>query len=151
MGLQETDGVTHVNVYSKGKTELGRLLSNFAKSPFYLPEFGHFESIEGFWYYLGAPDKAKAEKLRTLSGYAAKQYGRSLGAPDWLETEDFKNHVMDALQAKLDQSKLLQYLLSNVRPLPLKHYYVFKGHEVEPKEGKWMLDFWQQKWEELYG
>lgn len=26
----EEDGITHINIYSKGSTELGRLLSNFA-------------------------------------------------------------------------------------------------------------------------
>jgi hypothetical protein len=32
------DGVDHINVYSKGKTELGRMLSNFYPSPFTLRE-----------------------------------------------------------------------------------------------------------------
>lgn len=30
----EMDGIDHINVYSKGKTELGKLLSNFARTPF---------------------------------------------------------------------------------------------------------------------
>jgi hypothetical protein len=46
------DGVTHINVYSRGNTELGRLLSNFAHTPFSHPEFGEFASVEGFWYWL---------------------------------------------------------------------------------------------------
>lgn len=29
----EEDGITHINIYSKGKTDLGRMLSNFAKFP----------------------------------------------------------------------------------------------------------------------
>jgi hypothetical protein len=40
------DGVTHINVYSRGNTELGRLLSNFAHTPFSHPEFGEFASVE---------------------------------------------------------------------------------------------------------
>jgi len=32
----EEDGITHINIYSKGKTDLGRMLSNFAKLPFIL-------------------------------------------------------------------------------------------------------------------
>lgn len=32
--LKENDGIDHINIYSKGKTELGCLLSNFAFSPF---------------------------------------------------------------------------------------------------------------------
>jgi hypothetical protein len=28
--MVEQDGTTHINIYSKGKTELGRFLTNFA-------------------------------------------------------------------------------------------------------------------------
>ena len=27
------DGITHINIYSQGKTQLGRFLSNFEPSP----------------------------------------------------------------------------------------------------------------------
>lgn len=30
------DGITHINVYSKGATELGRLLTNFAHTPLHI-------------------------------------------------------------------------------------------------------------------
>ena len=39
------DGIEHINIYSKGKTELGRLLTNFAQTPFIHPEYGRFESV----------------------------------------------------------------------------------------------------------
>lgn len=41
-----TDGIDHINIYSKGKTTLGRMLSNFACTPFTHPEDGKFASIE---------------------------------------------------------------------------------------------------------
>ena len=47
-----TDGIDHINIYSKGYTKLGRLLSNFTKSEFTHPIYGHFMSVEGFWYYI---------------------------------------------------------------------------------------------------
>ena len=54
------DGITHINICSKGKTELGRLLSNFAHTPFWLQGAGRFESVEGYWFWLGTEvDKAK--------------------------------------------------------------------------------------------
>jgi len=46
------DGVTHINIYSKGKTKLGRLLTNFAHTPFTHAEYGQFASVEGFWYWI---------------------------------------------------------------------------------------------------
>lgn len=45
----KNDGIDHINVYSGGATELGRLLTNFAHTPFE-NEYGKFESVEGFWY-----------------------------------------------------------------------------------------------------
>jgi hypothetical protein len=34
----EDDGKTHINVYSKGLTELGQFLSNFAEAPAQTPD-----------------------------------------------------------------------------------------------------------------
>jgi hypothetical protein len=36
-----TDGIDHINIYSKGYTKLGRLLSNFTKSEFTHPISRH--------------------------------------------------------------------------------------------------------------
>jgi hypothetical protein len=55
MWIPEEDGVTHINIYSKGKTELGRWLTNFSYSPFNHPEYGKFLSMEGFWYWDSRP------------------------------------------------------------------------------------------------
>ena len=59
-----TDGIDHINIYSKGKTSLGRWLSNFAKSPIET-EDGHFDSIEGYWYWYWL--SSKDDTLRALS------------------------------------------------------------------------------------
>ncbi len=77
--ISEEDGITHINIYSKGKTELGRLMSNFALSPFSVPQHGEFKSIEGYWYWLSTGD----ESLRDLYGYEAKKAGRKLRGDDW--------------------------------------------------------------------
>jgi len=42
-----SDGVTHINIYSKGKTSLDRALSNFAHTPIETVD-GKFASIEGY-------------------------------------------------------------------------------------------------------
>ena len=44
--METIDGVHHINVYSKSKTEIGRWLSNFSYSPIQTKD-GDFESIEG--------------------------------------------------------------------------------------------------------
>jgi len=135
------DGITHVNVYSKGKTELGRLLSNFARTPFELKDHGKFESVEGYWYWLGC----KNDRLRTLSGFAAKQQGRLLKAADWNNEPEFKACIQRAIKAKLEAHPRINELLK-ANSLPLVHYYVFGSvvHD-ETVRGQWILDCFNSK------
>src|SRR5574342_342059 len=95
MFTPETDGVTHINIYSKGKTELGRWLSNFTEASIET-EDGHFASIEGYWYWLSTKDDA----LREMVGNAAKKYGRAMRGKDWVETEEFRGKIRRALDVK---------------------------------------------------
>lgn len=131
-----TDGINHINVYSKGNTLLGRLLSNFAHTPFRLVDHGSFASVEGYWYWLSTKD----DRLRLLHGAEAKQYGREVRGTDWPKDEEFKKNIKKALKAKILGSPSVQSLLKE-NTLPLKHYYVQDGGPVYPKEGcQWMLD-----------
>lgn len=137
------DGVDHINVYSKGRTALGRLLTNFAYSPFVHPEDGKFTSVEGYWYWLSTKDDA----LRGLHGFHAKKRGREIGGKDWLEDDVFKTKIKEAIKCKLDQNPKIKALLL-ASSLPLTHYYVF-GNLDKPKvvnvpEGQWILDCIEQ-------
>lgn len=100
------DGVDHINIYSKGKTSLGRFLSNFAQADIET-EDGNFASIEGYWYwlicpstidpnckecdgngvtvlgsgqqtYFGSCNVCSRDYLKELFGKEAKTYGREL-------------------------------------------------------------------------
>lgn len=66
------DGISHINVYSKGRTGIGRFLSNFTFYPIHTVD-GEFHSIEGYWYWLTCRD----DRLRYLHGYEAKKLGRN--------------------------------------------------------------------------
>lgn len=144
------DGIDHINVYSKGKTELGKLLSNFAHTPFFvlLEENGEsydveFQSVEGYWYYLLTGD----ENLLDLHGFKAKEYGKSLLNEDTKENVA-KDELKLAYEAKLAyHSKIKEMLLKN--ELPLKHYYVYGGKVVEPKQFQWTVDLWNEIKQEL--
>ena len=119
----DSDGVNHVNVYSGGKTELGRFLSNFAKTPF-VCEDGEFASIEGYWYWLGC-NHPRREELRRSFGFGAKKLGRDLRSPDWGgNTPDFQGKIKRAIECKLNSYPAMKALLQH-NTLPLKHYYVF--------------------------
>lgn len=135
----EMDGIDHINIYSKGKTALGRWLSNFTECDLELPE-GKFKSIEGYWYYLLSPEGLEREQLKHLTGYIAKNFGRSIKAKDWSNDNIFKTKIKFALFTKLINNEERFKELKGLT-LPLKHYYNYSGKVVEPKEGKWILDF----------
>lgn len=135
----ETDGIDHINVYSKGSTNLGKRLSNFHWAPFELPDDGKFGTIEGYWYWLGCKD----DRLRKIGGWQCKEIGRALGAPDWLDDQEFKNKICTAIRAKLDQNvDIKQEFIDST--LPFTHYYVYGNKVVNVPKAKWILDFLEE-------
>lgn len=137
MFLPENDGIDHINVYSKGKTELGRFLSNFTYCKINT-EDGNFNSIEGYWYWLGTNDP-KREILRGLYGFQAKKVGRELKSKDWQESEQFKQKILKAIQIKINNNPKYKEILKN-NTLPLTHYYVFNDTIIRVPQGQWILD-----------
>lgn len=136
------DGIDHINIYSKGKTKLGRALSNFSHLRVNTID-GSFESIEGYWYWLGCNDKNK-EKLRKCYGFSAKKLGRELRAKDWNNDGIFKIKILSAMLDKLLRYPNL-FEVFKKSSLPFKHYYCF-GYPpkiIEPKNGKWIVDSWE--------
>lgn len=130
------DGVSHINVYSKGKTELGRLLSNFAHTPFEI-EDERFESVEGWWYWRQCGD----DQLCNLYGYKAKKIGsvltEGLDFPDPTEEE-----LLQVYHTKLlYNSDLAKLFVAN--KLPYDHYYVYGDKVVFPKH-RWTGQLWNR-------
>lgn len=137
------DGVDHINIYSKGETELGKYLSNFAYTPFIHPFHGKFNSIEGYWYW----DLTGADNLRNLYDYKAKEVGRfmlkEINTYPRSEWKVSKQSVKLAILCKLTQNEpqmLRQFIESS---LPFRHYYNYSGKIVEPEQGKWIIEFFE--------
>ena len=120
MYIPDTDGIDHINIYSKGKTELGRLLTNFAYSPFEYLNYGRFNSVEAFWYYYLTG--CKYEHLKGLYGFNAKQEGKKLNLRKY--TEEDKEIILEAIRCKLRQNRNILNLLEE-SCLPLTHYYAY--------------------------
>lgn len=129
------DGVTHINVYSKGLTELGRYLSNFSECNIQT-EDGPFRTVEGYWYWLACQD----ERLRSTDGWGSKKLGRDLRAPDWPKTPGFEQKILKAIALKLTNPWCVEHLIKS-GTLPFFHYYVVDGKAVMPKDGLWMISF----------
>jgi len=137
----KTDGIDHINVYSKGQTRLGKDLSNFAYSVFTIPFLGDFESVEGFWYWCITKDN----RLRDLYGFSAKDLGRKL--PKVGEPPN-KRLLKIAYKAKLHFNPLLKRRLKE-STLPFTHYYVYGDKVVCQKEFLWTAELWDEIRKEL--
>ena len=128
------DGYTHINIYSKGKTKLGRDLSNFSPYSFTLEPYGWFPSVESFyfWFLTGQ----KHHELRKLSGAAAKAAAEKY-TNDRLEMNEERLGVIQAaICAKIAQNPDLAERLKK-STLAFKHYYCYgtKVINVEDEHG----------------
>lgn len=128
------DGVTHVNVYSRGKTALGRWLSNFTLAPFTHPKYGYFASVEGFWYWLSTGKKHDC--LRDMFGWEAKSMGKTFES---IPCDNFEQIIKTAIRAKLIANPIMLRKLIDC-PLPLEHYYVYGNKPVDAGY-KWITDY----------
>lgn len=128
------DNITHLNIYSRGVSRVGRLLSHFTYSPFVHPQYGPFNSMEGFWYYLKAADGCRGlDQMRVLSGRDAKRQGKMLPIQ---RRARFKAAIIEANFHKVMQNAELKALLLE-STLPFDHYYLFEpqvpdGQELPP-------------------
>lgn len=141
------DGVEHINVYSHGKTELGRFLSNFAHTPINLPE-GKFESIEGYWHYLGLPNNCpEKDKLKKLWGAEARKVGRELRKKYGTQhRDDFKEKIRNAIDVKLE-TYVDDWWYDDLKYMQLEHYYVTSNGTVKDqrKQFGWFTDMIQEE------
>lgn len=162
------DGVTHINAYSKSRTRLGRMLSNFTKSPFELEGYGRWASIEGLWYALSV-QREVWDTLRPLHGFKAKKVGRELrkthplpqtktAGDDWtLESQqEFRDTICAALRAKLRDNSDIREALRDSGSLPIRHYYFYGDVEgpsppkvTEPTQGRWIWQHYERLRAEL--
>lgn len=138
MYTPETEGIDHINMYSKSKTEIGRLISNFANTPFDYESYGHFESVEAFWYYYFT--ECRYEFLKDLSGAKAKKEGRKLlGSDDHYISELDKEVILEAIRCKLRQNRyILDLLVKN--DLPIVHYYAYDDKIIVKDQYDWMTE-----------
>lgn len=139
MIIEGEDGVTHINIYSKGKTKIGRWLSNFTQCQI-RTEQGWFNSIEGYWYWLTTFN----DTLRELYGYNAKKVGKESSKERTLSDKDFKKYIKKALDLKI-KTNIQGFYTSS---LPFCHYYEYGGKRVDAKY-EWIVEHFEKRRKEL--
>lgn len=135
-----TDGITHINGYSQGRTELGRLITNFAHTPVEIWE-KEFGSLEAAWHYYQTG--LCHDDLCSLYGYNAYKASRKYPFVQAMTREVY----IELFRAKLTQTLQLRKLLSE-SVLPLTHYYEYSG-KVVWNEWLWIAEVWMEFRQEL--
>lgn len=134
------DGIDCINVYSKGKTSIGRALSNFAHTPFKGTTL-HFESVEGWWYWFTTGKKY--DHLASLWGFRAKKEGQK-----YFKERDITPSILKKVyELKVAHNANIRQMLIKSH-LPLTHYYEYDSKIVKTR-WQWTGELWNEIREEL--
>ncbi|MNP88984.1 hypothetical protein D3C85_13780 [compost metagenome] len=130
------DGVSHINVYSRGATSLGRALSNISECNIEHPFYGHFRSLEGLWFFMRTGHKY--DDFRIMKGMNARNRGKEL---ENVHFPMFNKMFKLGMLEKLDRNPILQKQLVE-NELPLMHYYVYGKKVIPQMHHQWQMDYW---------
>lgn len=138
--LEDVDGSDHINIASTGATELGRLLTHFAYTPFIHPIYGPFKTMEGFWHYIKSEERDDA--FRAMTGGKAKAYAKGKKT---VKRPNFIAIIKEANFHKIEQTEGLKELLV-ASTLPFKYYYFFGDEKVQivPTHAAWLCQIFEE-------
>lgn len=130
----ELDGVTHINIDKRGRTELGQMLTHMARSQFDHPEFGPFQSVEGYIGFIRSG--AKDDQFHYVHGMNARYRAKNQDS-DFIR--GFRELVMEANYLKIVQNETLRQAIK-ASALPFDHYYLLSnGRPVQPRNAQWII------------
>jgi hypothetical protein len=147
------DGVTHINVYTKGATDLGRFLTNMSHTPFdYTDRHGttfKLLNVEQYWYYMKLKDLVQGadilqlDSIFKLNGFQAKKFGQAMQKnynlhDSHVDLNQFRLDILRCIQAKILAYPEFARMLAD-STLPFKHYYVYAGRVTELPQYDWIL------------
>ena len=154
----QDDGKTHINVYSKSRSVLGRLLSNFANTPIVFKGL-KFGSIESWWYWMKMNninetglfpifEDEQIDLIREKIGAVAKSYFRSLYKSDSSDFSPAKEELKEVYKLKLEAHPNIKEMLIENK-LPIDHYYVMFDKKVATEGTMWTAKLWEEIKNEL--
>lgn len=117
-----------LNVTSMTTEKIGRLLSNFANTPFTLDGV-RYASVEAFYVCLKTDDHGLRKQLRSLSGPAARAAGKGLKSTETtygnqvirLGSPEHHELIKRAIRAKLEQNPEMAEEFIATYPRPIIH------------------------------
>lgn len=132
------DGVTHINIYSRGHSDLGRKLSHFSREyPLTHPQYGKWATLEGLWYFLSTG--CTHYELAKMDGHLAKKHGKTL---ERVPHPNFKSEIRLAQLLRIvEHPALLKQFVDST--LPFTHYYYYgtpdNAKVVEADQDGWLV------------
>lgn len=150
----EQDGINHINIYSKGKTNLGKRLTNMHHFTFRYDNI-EFISVEQAWHFYkfcGYPEIAN-KVLQFKNSFECLKFARDNKQEDSAEhvqTPIFQQLMKDVIRTRIECDIELQNMLRNSW-LPFEHYYVY-GDKIQDQRNKyeWLLDIFEEYRTELH-
>lgn len=131
-----SDGKDHINIYTKGKTFLGRFLSNLHHTPVETKKSGKFHSAEALWYFLTRED---SEVFRNIeSPFKCKEIGRKKTKKN-IEMGYVYSEMKEAIKYKVMNNEPVKRMLVSSEK-PFTHYYEYGGKKVFPENQEWLIN-----------
>lgn len=127
------DGITHLNIWTKAKTQLGQDLSHFAGLCINHPQYGYFRTLEGFWHWLATGKEH--DIFRRLDGWAAKVESRN--GHERLNVNNFEEEIRKANRLRIEQHPFLKEMLID-STLPFEHYYIYNNAVTTLDQLRWI-------------
>ncbi len=127
----DEDGVTHINISSIAKTELGKLLDVNAQCHINHPDLGTFQCLGGLWYYISGD---RDDSFRTVYGKKCVVKGKKTPRK---YIDGFKTIIAEATWIKVILNPNIMNLLMQSE-LPLVSYFVQGEVSVITAEHKWL-------------
>jgi hypothetical protein len=134
------DGTTHINIYTRGQTTLGRWLSNLANVKVTINNVT-FRSLENYWFWLQANEEAKPF-LVSCPPFDAKNYFKHHPEHRIPQDPSFEENIKQAMKHKLHQHPDMAKVFA-ASTLPFAHYYQYGGKPV-PAGYDWIVEHWEE-------
>lgn len=156
MYTPDQDGITHINIYTKGQTDIGKMLSNLSNYGIVHEQYGRFSSLEAFWFWLVT--EQQFEELRVLNGFNANKRGRELCKDINVDYESvttsevFRETFKTGIECKLRQHTFIRQKLVETGSLPLTHYFFYSPKDgdlsqakiIEKPQHQWQMDIFEE-------
>ena len=132
------DGFDHINLWAKGQTQLGRVLSMESSIDINLPGLGKFSSIFALWTYLTT--KNRHSFLRTAPDYVLRDWLRSRADSDNIvDYENVRYICAAALVRFINRSEVVRNALIDSGDSPILSYIPHNNVRTTHPQADWWV------------